>query len=188
MMRLCGRQSAACIGNVWPCALVPRRLSSGQKVNTTCQDKRSSRCVLVVSEAKKLSSLAENGTARQVCLWELWLPRHMLTTREPAAKFCPDLLQQQRWSSSKRRLDEACLEQKPLIARNVMHSWIVQGKVQVNGKVVSKPGTPVSAKAKIDILAAVQQYVCRYVISRFAWTVSSLLYSAIQCPVKDAAE
>lgn len=42
-----------------------------------------------------------------------------------------------------------------------MHSWIVQGKVQVNGKVVSKPGTPVSAKAKIDILAAVQQYVCR---------------------------
>ena len=76
--------------------------------------------------------------------------------------FCPDLLQQQqRWSSSKRRLDEACLEQKPLIAPNVMHSWIVQGKVLVNGKVVSKPGTPVSAKAKIDILAAVQQYVCR---------------------------
>ena len=90
----------------------------------------------------------------------------MLPTRKLAAAL-PDLLQQQqRWSSSKRRLDEACLEQKPLIARNVMHSWIVQGKVQVNGKVVSKPGTPVSAKAKIDILAAVQQYVCRLVISR----------------------
>ena len=81
-------------------------------------------------------------------------------------KTCPDLLQQQRSSSSKRRLDEVCLEQRPLVAPNVMHSWIVQGKVQVNGKVVSKPGIPVSAKAKIDILASVQQYVCRCVISR----------------------
>lgn len=44
-----------------------------------------------------------------------------------------------------------------------MHSWIVQGKVQVDGKVVNKPGTPVSARAKIDILAVVQQFVCRYV-------------------------
>lgn len=73
-----------------------------------------------------------------------------------------------------------------------MHSWIVQGKVQVNGKVVSKPGTPVSATAKIDILAAVQQYVCRYgCISRFAWTVSSLLYSiaaSVCCPACKRAQ
>lgn len=94
-------------------------------------------------------------------------------------KFCPDRLQ--RPSSSKRRLDEACLEQKPLIARNVMHSWIVQGKVHVNGKVVSKPGTLVSAKAKIDILAALQQYVCRYVISHIQLTVGSLLFSCTVC-------
>ena len=52
----------------------------------------------------------------------------------------------------------------PSTARNVIQSWIVQGKVQVNGKVVSKPGTPVSPQAKIDILAVVQQYVCRCVL------------------------
>lgn len=63
--------------------------------------------------------------------------------------------------NSKRRLDEACLEQSPSTARNVVQSWIVQGKVLVNGKVVSKPGTPVSSQAKIDILAVEQQYVCR---------------------------
>ena len=85
MMRLCGRQSAACLGNAWPCALVPRRLSSGYSVSTTCQDKRSSRCVLVVSEAKKLSSLVKDATARQVWLREFWLPRYMLTSGGPAA-------------------------------------------------------------------------------------------------------
>ncbi|DBB11299.1 TPA: hypothetical protein ACH3X3_006732 [Trebouxia sp. C0006] len=63
--------------------------------------------------------------------------------------------------NSKRRLDEACLEQSPSTARNVVQSWIVQGKVLVNGKVVTKPGTPVSSQAKIDILAVEQQYVCR---------------------------
>ena len=53
------------------------------------------------------------------------------------------------------------MEQKPSTARNVVQSWIVQGKVIVNGKVVNKPGTPVSPEAKIDILAVEQQYVCR---------------------------
>ena len=62
----------------------------------------------------------------------------------------------------KRRLDEACLEQLPSTARNVVQSWIIQGKVVVNGKVMTKPGTPVSPQAKIDILAVEQQYVCRY--------------------------
>ncbi len=52
----------------------------------------------------------------------------------------------------------------PATARNVVQSWIVQGKVVVSGKVVSKPGTPVSTQAKIDILAVEQQYVCRYAV------------------------
>ena len=52
--------------------------------------------------------------------------------------------------------------QTPDIARNVIQSWIVQGKVQVNGKVVNKPGTPVSAQAAISITAVVEKYVCRY--------------------------
>lgn len=71
------------------------------------------------------------------------------------------LKQHQSPRNSKRRLDEACLEQSPTIARNVVQSWIVQGKVIVNGKVVNKPGTPVSTQAKIDILAVEEQYVCR---------------------------
>ena len=71
MMRLCERWSAACLGSAWPCGLVPRHLSSGQKVSTTGQEKGSSSCVLVLSEAKRLSSLAEDGTARQVSLWVL---------------------------------------------------------------------------------------------------------------------
>lgn len=66
MLRVCARQSAACLGNAWPCGLVLPRMSSGQKARTNCQDKRSSRCVLVVSEGKRLSSLAEDGSARQV--------------------------------------------------------------------------------------------------------------------------
>lgn len=92
---------------------------------------QTSRYTLVACETKGLSSAAGEGTVRQ------------------------------RPSGSKRRLDEACIEQRPSVARNIMHSWIVQGKVQVDGKVVNKPGTPVSARAKIDILAVVQQFVCR---------------------------
>lgn len=170
MMRFCGKQSAACFSNTWSSVLVPCRLRLCQKVSFSRQDQRLSRCNLVVSAAKRLSNLAEDGVVRQVSQSEFSFSGVSFKTCAIAANLCPNLLQE--WpSGSKRRLDEACLEQRPLVARNVMHSWIVQGKVQVNGKVVSKPGTPVSAKAKIDILAVVQQYVCRYVNS---WRLSAV--------------
>ena len=96
-------------------------------------------------QAGELQPVVWRGTATALFeyrLFDLWLQR---PTRGP-----------------KRRLDEACLEQLPSTARNVVQSWIIQGKVVVNGKVVTKPGTPVSPQAKIDILAVEQQYVCRY--------------------------
>lgn len=35
------------------------------------------------------------------------------------------------------------------------------GKVLVDGKVISKAGTPVADKAKVEIIAEVPKYVCR---------------------------
>lgn len=55
------------------------------------------------------------------------------------------------------------MQQTPDVAGKVIQSWIVQGKVLVDGKVINKPGSPVSAQAAICINAAVDKYVCRYV-------------------------
>ena len=62
---------------------------------------------------------------------------------------------------SKRRLDEVCLDQYPEFSRNVVQSWIAQGKVIVNDKVVLKAGTPVVADADVRITAMVPKYVSR---------------------------
>ena len=91
------------------------------------------------------------------------------------------MLQKQQPRTPKRRLDEACLEQLPSTARNVIQSWIIQGKVIVNGKVVIKPGTPVAASAKIDILAVEQKYVCRSASSRLFLLQRCIIHSAKFC-------
>jgi len=44
----------------------------------------------------------------------------------------------------------------------VVQSWIAQGKVSVNDKVVLKAGTPVAPDASIAINAEVPKFVCRY--------------------------
>ena len=54
-----------------------------------------------------------------------------------------------------------CLEQHPEHSRNVIQSWITQGKVQINGRVVTKAGTPVPASAAVLISAVVNKFVCR---------------------------
>ncbi|KAJ4730373.1 hemolysin A-like [Melia azedarach] len=64
-------------------------------------------------------------------------------------------------SRKKRRLDEICLERYPRYSRTYIQSWILQGKVFVDGKVVNKAGTPVSDKAVVEIIAEVPKYVCR---------------------------
>ncbi|MED6221415.1 hypothetical protein PIB30_054425 [Stylosanthes scabra] len=61
----------------------------------------------------------------------------------------------------KKRLDEICLEKYQQYSRSIIQSWILQGKVYVNGKVVNKAGTPVSEKAVVEIIAEVPKYVCR---------------------------
>ena len=78
-----------------------------------------------------------------------------------------DMLRQQLWvqasapAKRRRRLDEICLEQHPEHSRNVVQSWIAQGKVQVNGRVITKAGTPVPATAAVQITAVVPKFVSR---------------------------
>ncbi|KAL0561758.1 hypothetical protein IC582_002199 [Cucumis melo] len=59
----------------------------------------------------------------------------------------------------KRRLDEVCVERYQQFSRTMIQSWILQGKVLVDGKVISKAGTPVADKAKVEIIAEVPKYV-----------------------------
>ncbi|KAL4425198.1 hypothetical protein ABPG75_009214 [Micractinium tetrahymenae] len=61
----------------------------------------------------------------------------------------------------KRRLDEVCLELHPEHSRNVIQSWIVQGKVLVNGRPVLKAGTQVSDASTVTITAEQPKFVCR---------------------------
>lgn len=64
-------------------------------------------------------------------------------------------------ASKKRRLDEVCLERYPEHSRSVIQSWIVQGKVVVNGKVITKAGTSVASNATVQITAENPKFVCR---------------------------
>ncbi|EFN57130.1 hypothetical protein CHLNCDRAFT_21492 [Chlorella variabilis] len=61
----------------------------------------------------------------------------------------------------KRRLDEVCLERHPEHSRNVIQSWIAQGKVLVNDRPVLKAGTQVPESATVVITAEQPKYVCR---------------------------
>ncbi|KAL5161692.1 putative rRNA methyltransferase YqxC [Glycine soja] len=61
----------------------------------------------------------------------------------------------------KKRLDEICVEKYQQYSRSVIQSWILQGKVYVDGKVINKAGTPVPGKAVVEIKADVPKYVCR---------------------------
>ncbi|KNA21924.1 hypothetical protein SOVF_038770 isoform B [Spinacia oleracea] len=70
-----------------------------------------------------------------------------------SAKFYP--------SKKKKRLDEVCLERYQQYSRTFIQSWIIQGKVFVNGKVVNKAGTPVPNEAVVEINAEIPKYVCR---------------------------
>ncbi|KAK4847084.1 hypothetical protein QYF36_025393 [Acer negundo] len=61
----------------------------------------------------------------------------------------------------RKRLDEICLERFQQYSRTYIQSWILQGKVFVDGKRVSKAGTQVSDKSVVEIIAEVPKYVCR---------------------------
>ncbi|KAL2488391.1 bacterial hemolysin-related [Forsythia ovata] len=79
----------------------------------------------------------------------------------PVRSFTATKSEMARVQKKKKRLDEVCLERFQQYSRTFIQSWILQGKVLVDGKVVSKCGTPISDKAVLEIRAEVPKYVCR---------------------------
>ncbi|GAQ83745.1 hypothetical protein KFL_001600150 [Klebsormidium nitens] len=61
----------------------------------------------------------------------------------------------------KRRLDEVCCERFPQYSRNVIQSWILQGKVLVDGHPVTKAGAQVKEDRNIILNAEQPKFVCR---------------------------
>ncbi|KAL6339423.1 hypothetical protein AAG906_032956 [Vitis piasezkii] len=87
-----------------------------------------------------------------------WVRTHLRSSFRSFATTKPGKIQPLK---KKRRLDEVCLERFQQYSRTFIQSWILQGKVFVDGKVVNKAGTPVSDKAVVEIMAEVPKYVCR---------------------------
>ncbi|CAM0874957.1 unnamed protein product [Alopecurus aequalis] len=79
----------------------------------------------------------------------------------PSREFAAVKSQKIQPPKKKKRLDEVCLERFQQYSRTYIQSWILQGKVHVNGRVVNKAGTQVSDKSVIEIKAEIPKYVCR---------------------------
>src|SRR3990167_5858848 len=61
----------------------------------------------------------------------------------------------------KKRLDQIVQEKLPHLSRNQISSFVVQGKVAVDGKIVTKPGIQIKDDAKIDVDISEPKYVSR---------------------------
>lgn len=61
----------------------------------------------------------------------------------------------------KERLDIRVQQQCPHLSRTYVHSLIMQGKVTVDGEIVTKQGTAISVEAVITVDETVPKYVCR---------------------------
>lgn len=61
----------------------------------------------------------------------------------------------------KQRLDELCQDRFPQHSRTLIQSWILQGKVLVDGQPLVKAGVRISPKSDVKIIAQVPKYVCR---------------------------
>ncbi len=61
----------------------------------------------------------------------------------------------------KKRLDQLVQEQLPQYSRRQIQSWIIQGKVTVDGKLITKPGTQVTEGVVLDFQIEQPQYVSR---------------------------
>uniref|UniRef100_A0A0D3HK43 RNA-binding S4 domain-containing protein n=1 Tax=Oryza barthii TaxID=65489 RepID=A0A0D3HK43_9ORYZ len=83
------------------------------------------------------------------------------TCCSPSRDFAAVRTQKLQLAKKKRRLDEVCLERFQQYSRTYIQSWILQGKVLVDGRVVNKAGTQVSDKSIIEIKAEIPKYVCR---------------------------
>ena len=70
--------------------------------------------------------------------------------------------QQNKKRGGRMRLDEAAsLVAGPTVSRTVLQSWIARGKVLVDGVPVTKAGHQVSPKARVEVRAAEERFVCR---------------------------
>lgn len=63
--------------------------------------------------------------------------------------------------NTKKRLDLLLQEQLSQLSRNQIASYIIQGKVKVDGRVVTKPGVLVDPEEKIECDIQEPKYVCR---------------------------
>ncbi|KAG1667570.1 hypothetical protein FOA52_014651 [Chlamydomonas sp. UWO 241] len=63
--------------------------------------------------------------------------------------------------TGKLRLDDLVCSLYPQYSKRLVQSWILQGKVVVQDRVVDKAGTPVSPTAKVIVNAVEQRFVCR---------------------------
>jgi len=61
----------------------------------------------------------------------------------------------------KKRLDLLVLDKYPKFSRNQIQSWIMQGKVEVNDKVIDKVGTLIPIDAEIKLNVEEPKYVSR---------------------------
>lgn len=61
----------------------------------------------------------------------------------------------------KKRLDHLLLERMPEYSRQQIQSWIMQGKVRVDGQVITKPGTQIAPELAIEINNEKPRYVSR---------------------------
>ncbi|KAK4268142.1 hypothetical protein QN277_024835 [Acacia crassicarpa] len=103
------------------------------------------------------------GSDRTFLFFPLKLPVRWATVQIPSSfrSYAASKSEKLQPMKKKKRLDEVCLERFQQYSRNFIQSWILQGKVYVDGKVVNKAGTPVSDKAVVEIKAEVPKYVCR---------------------------
>jgi 23S rRNA (cytidine1920-2'-O)/16S rRNA (cytidine1409-2'-O)-methyltransferase len=62
---------------------------------------------------------------------------------------------------NKKRLDYLVHERESAYSRRQIQSWIMQGKVKVNGVVITKPGTQVAEDAVIEVIVEKPKYVGR---------------------------
>ncbi|XP_004290116.1 PREDICTED: uncharacterized protein LOC101291775 [Fragaria vesca subsp. vesca] len=99
--------------------------------------------------------LSEFNSHKLPATW-VGVPMHCPCRSFASVKFSKDQA-----PKKKKRLDEVCLERYEQYSRTYVQSWILQGKVLVDGKVVNKAGTPVSDKSVVKIMAEVPKYVCR---------------------------
>ncbi|CAN4093286.1 unnamed protein product [Withania somnifera] len=111
------------------------------------------RCYTFSNSVCKLPYSSPKLSAR----WLDFKIRNYLSVRT----FASATTQKAQLKKKKRRLDELCLDRFQQYSRTFIQSWILQGKVLVDGKVVTKAGTQIPDKALVEIMAEIPKYVCR---------------------------